>query len=179
MIINNQWSQYIVFLNFWKKLLFSLLIPITIFLFCLIFIFNKYYKEIEQKKTAITLSQIRIKQHLSTLRNMPSITSLKALQYDYHITSSPLSANERLQQILNEHQFIPDSWEYDNNSFYKLRFTLSYPQFLRLLKYVSHIGFSLSSINVMPIDHQVLSVQLHLIDLNHAVASSLSLSEIS
>ncbi|MEQ4925348.1 hypothetical protein [Proteus hauseri] len=178
MMNNYRWAQYLVFLPFWQKRMLSFFAPVSIALICFIFIFTHYFQAIEKQQTAITQSQIRIKQYQSTLHNMPSITSLKALQSDYQLPFNPLSADERLQQILNKHQFIPDSWEYDSNTFYKLGFTLSYARFLMLLEQISQGGFSLSSINVMPINLLTLSVQLHLIDLNQPT-SPLLLSETS
>ncbi|QAV23049.1 hypothetical protein [Proteus hauseri] len=173
---NFRWAQYLVFLPFWKKLVLSFFAPMSIGFISCTFIFANYLQQIEIQQAAITQSQTRIKQYRTTLDNMPSISSLKALQNDYHIPFNSISADERLQQVLNKHQFIPDSWERDNNTFYKLRFTLSYSRFLMLLEHVSQVGFSLSSINVIPINSLILSVQLHLIDLNQPI-STLLLSE--
>lgn len=171
---NKQWMRYLVFLNVWQKVLLCFLVPLAFLFFCYWFIFIYYQQEIVTQQSLIFLNKTRINQTQSTLYQSPSMASLKALQDDYVIPHIHHSANKRLHHLFSEPWFMPDTWENTLNSNYKLSFTLPYFPFLTLLKRINQAGFSLTSLDVQPIQHNLLAVQLHLIDLNTLVKPVLS-----
>lgn len=166
MKINTQWLLLIIFLPKWKLTLLSLMIPFIILLFYYLFIYTNYQQEITQQHIEIAQRLKRINHHKSTLGTMPSIHSLIIQQIDYDIPFNNLPVSEQLQRLLMTYSFIPEVWENMPNSLYKLTFTLSYPQFLTLLEYLNQTSLALISLNIVPIETRLISVQMSLTELS-------------
>lgn len=166
MKINTQWLLLIIFLPKWKLTLLSLMIPFIILLFYYLFIYTNYQQEITQQHIEIAQRLKRINHHKSTLGTMPSIHSLIIQQIDYDIPFNNLPVSEQLQRLLMTYSFIPEVWENMPNSLYKLTFTLSYPQFLTLLEYLNQTSLALISLNIVPIETRLISVQMSLSELS-------------
>ncbi len=101
---------------------------------------------------------------------MPSINSLITQQIDYGILFDNPPVSEQLQRLLMTYHFIPEIWENTPNSLYKLTFTLSYPQFLTLLEYLSQTSLALLSLNIVPIKPHLISVQMSFTELSYPSA---------
>jgi hypothetical protein len=170
MRINAQWLLFIAFLPKWKLTLLSLIIPFIAFLFYYLFIYTDYQQEITQQYIEMAQRLQRINHHQSTLETMPSINSLitQQIEYDIPLNNSPVS--EQLQRLLMTYHFIPEIWEVMPNSLYKLTFTLSYSQFLTLLEYLNQTSLALISLNIVPIETHLISVQMSLTELSYPSA---------
>lgn len=166
MKINTQWLLLMIFLPKWKLTLLSLMMPFIILLFYYLFIYTNYQQEITQQHIEIAQRLKRINHHKSTLGTMPSINSLIIQQIDYDISFNNLPVSEQLQRLLMTYSFIPEVWENMPNSLYKLTFTLSYPQFLTLLEYLNQTSLALISLNIVPIETRLISVQMSLSELS-------------
>lgn len=166
MKINTQWLLLMIFLPKWKLTLLSLMVPFIILLFYYLFIYTNYQQEITQQHIEIAQRLKRINHHKSTLGTMPSINSLIIQQIDYDIPFNNLPVSEQLQRLLMTYSFIPEVWENMPNSLYKLTFTLSYPQFLTLLEYLNQTSLALISLNIVPIETRLISVQMSLSELS-------------
>ncbi|ODQ03792.1 hypothetical protein BHE86_08595 [Shigella sp. FC1655] len=166
MKINTQWLLLMIFLPKWKLTLLSLMMPFIILLFYYLFIYTNYQQEITQQHIEIAQRLKRINHHKSTLGTMPSINSLIIQQIDYDIPFNNLPVSEQLQRLLMTYSFIPEVWENMPNSLYKLTFTLSYPQFLTLLEYLNQTSLALISLNIVPIETRLISVQMSLSELS-------------
>lgn len=170
MKINTQWLLFIAFLPKWKLTLLSLIIPIITFLFYYLFIYTDYQQEITQQHIEMAQRLKRINHHQSTLETMPSINSLIAQQIDYDIPLNNPPVSEQLQRLLMTYHFIPEIWEVMPNSLYKLTFTLSYSQFLTLLECLNQTSLALISLNIVPIETHLISVQMSLTELSYPSA---------
>ena len=126
------------------------------------FIYTDYQQEITQQHMEIKQSLSRIHHYQRTLETIPSLGSLIAQQADYNIPLNIPSASEQLQHILMTYHFIPETWENSSNSLYKLTFTLPYARFLTLLEFLNQTGLLLVSLNIMPTETKLLSVQITL-----------------
>ncbi|NBN75987.1 hypothetical protein [Proteus sp. G2615] len=162
MKINVKWLQFVVSLAMWQITLLSLTIPFIIFLLYYFFIYTDYQQEITQQHMEIKQSLSRIHHYQRTLETIPSLGSLIAQQADYNIPLNIPSASEQLQHILMTYHFIPETWENSSNSLYKLTFTLPYTRFLTLLEFLNQTGLLLVSLNIMPTETKLLSVQITL-----------------
>lgn len=170
MKINAQWLLLIAFLPKWKLTLLSLIIPFITLLFYYLFIYTDYQQEIAQQHLEIVQRLKRINHYQSALDTMPSIHSLITQQIDYDIPFDNLPVSEQLQRLLMAYHFIPEIWENSPNSLYKLTFTLSYPQFLALLEYLNQTSLALVSLNIVPIETHLISVQMSLTELSYPSA---------
>lgn len=170
MKINAQWLLFIAFLPKWKLTLLSLIIPFIAFLFYYLFIYTDYQQEIAQQHIEMAQRLKRINYHQSTLEIMPSINSLITQQIDYDIPLNNSPVSEQLQRLLMTSHFIPEIWEVMPNSLYKLTFTLSYSQFLTLLEYLNQTSLALISLNIVPIETHLISVQMSLTELSYSSA---------
>lgn len=170
MKINTQWLLLIAFLPKWKLTLLSLIIPFITFLFYYLFIYTDYQQEIAQQYVEITQRLKRINHLQSTLSTMPSMNSLITQQIDYDIPFDNPQVSEQLQRLLMTYHFIPEVWENAPNSLYKLTFHLSYPQFLTLLECLNQTSLALISLNVVPIERHLISVQMSLTALSYPSA---------
>lgn len=170
MKIKAQWLLLIAFLPKWKLTLLSLIIPFITLLFYYLFIYMDYQQAITQQHVEIAQRLKRINHHQNTLGTMPSLNSLITQQMDYDIPFDNTPVSEQLQRLLMTYHFIPDIWENTPNSLYKLTFTLSYSRFLTLLEYLNQTHLALISLNIIPIEPHLISVQMSLTELSYPSA---------
>lgn len=170
MKIDAQWLQFMAFLPKWKITLLSVIIPFIVFLLYYFFICIDYQQETTRQQVEVAQTLTRINYYQNTLGTMPPLNSLITQQTDYDTPLNNQSANERLQHLLITYHFTPETWENMPNSLYKLTFTLPYPRFLALLKYINQTGLSLVSLNISPIKTDKLSVQISLTELNNPLS---------
>lgn len=176
MTIIVQWLHFWPYLAMWKKIFFCLLVPFFIVLFFYLCIFITYQQDIALQQTEITQRLIRINQYQKTQNAQPSLVLLQSQYADYAFHLEHQSPDMRLQHLFSTYQVIPQTWENEHNSLYKLTFILPYSQFLSLLAHLSHAGFSLTLLDVIPTKAHLLSIQIHLIDLNESISKQGALS---
>lgn len=168
---NALWMRFISLSTNWQRLLLSLFLPFCITAFYYFFIFSHYQQEIIKQQTIITQKQILVAQYQSTLQQMPSIVSLKALQDDYEIPAIySYSGYERLKNLLQTFSLIPEKLENDQDTLYRLTFTLSYSHFLHLLEMINRAGFSLTTLDVTPQKNRQLAVHISITDLSKFIS---------
>lgn len=174
MRITKRGLQFVALLPIWQKILLSLLWPIAIFILYYWIIFIPYQQEIIWLQTETTQKLTRIHQYQNILNTASSLDLLKIEQADYDLSQE--TSDTELQYLLATHKLIPELWENEHDTLYKLTFTLSYNHFLSLLMHLSQTSFSLTSLKVFPIKPYLLSIQIHLIKLDDNLSQQDSIS---
>ncbi|MCU6424555.1 hypothetical protein, partial [Klebsiella aerogenes] len=101
---------------------------------------------------------------------MLAINLLITQQIDYDILIDNPPVSEQSQRLLMTYHCILEFWENTPNSLYILTCTLSYPQFLTLLEYLSQTSLALISLNIVPIKPHLISVQMSFTELSYPSA---------